>query len=106
MKRSLVNRAIPKETGCYTSVLLIFVGKRNSTADWDVSSNDPVSSPKVIFHTCKVHRSTFSFGATGCFPEQLSHALIRCDSANQSPAVIPVGSNDIIIIVQRMNRSG
>ena len=105
MKGSLVNGAIPEITQAGTLFPLVFQSIGNPGTKRCLTGHNPVTSPVVFIRREKVHRTTFSLGAPRLLTVELSHAFVHRHSNAKGMTMIPICSDDVIILSQDRDRS-
>mmetsp|Transcript_20757 Transcript_20757/g.45197 ORF Transcript_20757/g.45197 Transcript_20757/m.45197 type:complete len:285 (-) Transcript_20757:260-1114(-) len=89
-----------------TGLGVVLVGKGQSGADWNLCSDNTVSTEKVVLLAVHVHRSTLSLGNTVCLSKELSDDLGHGSSPHERQHVATVGGNPGVLLVQGRLDSG
>ena len=101
MEGALVHRAVAEVANGDLTGLVILLGEGNPGREGGLSPDDAVAAVKMLFLAEKVHRAALAAGATGDFAEKFGHTLPGAHSPGEGVAMIPVGGDDRIILVER-----
>src|SRR5688572_18100611 len=76
VQHTLAGSAVAKEAKHHIIGTPVFFSKCQSAACTYLCTHNTMTSKKVLFYTKKVHTSTLSLAAAGCFSIELSHASL------------------------------
>ena len=105
MKITNVGRAFPEHADGHAVFLLIDISKRQSSRDWQMSTDDGMPAPEIFRHIRHMHRTAAPFGTTGRLTEQLGHHDFRRDAAIDRHPMVTVSSDHPILWLADRNQT-
>src|SRR5204862_2867080 len=82
-------------------IVTIAMGKAKARADRHLSADDAVTAEEVLLATEHVHRTALAVRIAAAPAGQLGHHALRVHAAGQHMAVIAVGGDDRVALLQR-----
>lgn len=103
----LIRRTVTVENKGHGFILGILLSEGNSTSERDLSPDDAMAAEKPGVFLVKVHRTTFSSGATGLAAHELGEHLEEGPAAAEEDAVVAIGGdNGVLLRNRRLHPNG
>ncbi len=94
MQHTLTGRTVSEIGQANIVCAFVFFSKSQSCTGTDLGAHDAVTTEEVLVLSEEVHTATFTFGASGSFSIELSHAGFGAHAFGKSQSMITVSGNE------------
>jgi len=105
VERPDVHRSFAEKADAHFVAAQVLAGERETGSEGYVAADDAVAAHEAFLGIEEVHGAALALGAARRLPEQLRHHRVGRDPLDERLAMLAVGADDVVVVLQRRERA-